>query len=178
MGPGKPFWHRKFGRSLLGREQLFLTKIYILLPEEVTPSIISRPVVPAAAVVGAPPADPGAVDVSAPPTIDPDAIDLMKERVVEADEAWAKPDEVGVKSNEVGAEAWMKSDEAGAKTAVKAGPEAWVNSSEAGAETWVKPSEAGAETAVKARVETAVEAGMKAPAEATRAKHHGRSRGR
>jgi hypothetical protein len=78
-----------------------LTEIYILLAEEVAPSIINRPIVPTA------------VAVAAPPTIDPDAIHeeaRMKEAAMKADEARTEADKAR-------SEAWVK-------TAAKAGAEA------------------------------------------------------
>ena len=78
-----------------------MTEIYILLAEEVAPSIINRPIVPTA------------VAVAATPTIDPDAIDeetWMKEPAMKSDKARTEADEAGV-------EAWVN-------TAGKSGMEA------------------------------------------------------
>lgn len=97
-----------------------LAKIYGLLPEKVAPGVIGGPILPAAAVVGAPPADPGAIDVSAPSTID----DLMKVGVMKAREAWVKPNKTRakarVKPNEAGTEPWVNANDPRAKAAVEA----------------------------------------------------------
>ena len=89
-----------------------MTEIYILLAEEVAPSIINRPIVPTA------------VAVAAPPTIDPDAIDeetWMKEPAMKSEKAWTETDETGpearTEADEAGVEAWVK-------TAGKSGMEA------------------------------------------------------
>lgn len=80
---------------------LILAEIHILLPKEVAPRIINRPILPADVAIGA------------PPTIHPDAIDeetRMKEAAMKASKAGMEADEARAKAS--------------VKTAAKAGVEA------------------------------------------------------